>query len=292
MSLAPPRPKGPHLNALRAFEASARLGGFAAAAEELCVTPGAVSQQVKALEEWVGTPLFERRSKGVTLTPLAERVIGDFTTAFDMLSFAKRKLLADTKHQSISIAALPSIAQLWLSPRLRTIRSALPDYAISVTALEHAPNLNREMFDLSLFLREPSGAGNEQVLAEDVMFPVCAPAIAERISCIEDLQKETFLHDATWHSDWLTWLEQNGHANIKAKEHSTFSLYGIALDEARNGVGVLIGHVVLVEPELLTGALVAPFKEKCATGKALVLESLSPLSSGTKTVLDILNSDR
>ena len=85
MPVNPPRPKPPPLSALRAFEAAARLGGFARAADELCVTPGAISQQIKALEEWAGAPLFMRHAQGISLTPVADRVLPLVGKAFDAL---------------------------------------------------------------------------------------------------------------------------------------------------------------------------------------------------------------
>lgn len=92
MAISPPRPKGPPLNALRAFEAAARLGGFAAAADELCVTSGAIAQHIKSLESWAGADLFERRSQGVRLTALGSAVAAQFSAAFDGLGEAVHSL--------------------------------------------------------------------------------------------------------------------------------------------------------------------------------------------------------
>ena len=118
MTVSPPRPKGPPLNALRAFEAAARRGSFSAAADELCVTPGAVAQQVKSLEAWAGARLFLRHAQGVELTALGLDVLPGFVAAFDRLGEAAQALRSQAAPDTIGIAALPSIAQLWLSPRL------------------------------------------------------------------------------------------------------------------------------------------------------------------------------
>jgi len=150
MSISPPRPKSPPLNAMRAFESAARLGGFSKAADELCVTPGAISQHIKSLEEWAGAPLFKRRSQGVMLTELGMETASQFSDAFDALGGAVRSLRSGARQSTINIAALPSVAQLWLSPRLPAIRAALSDLKISITALETPPNLYREMFDISI----------------------------------------------------------------------------------------------------------------------------------------------
>ena len=108
--LEPVRPKGPPLNALRAFESAARLGGFAAAASELCVTPGAITQHIKTLEAWVGAPLFKRHSKGVVLTTLGESTFNEFVQAFDQLGSAVQNLRSRAAPDTVRIAALPSIA--------------------------------------------------------------------------------------------------------------------------------------------------------------------------------------
>jgi LysR family glycine cleavage system transcriptional activator len=134
MSIAPPRPKGPPLNALRAFEAAARLNSFSRAADELCVTPGAVAQHIKALEEWTSAPLFDRHAQGVRLTPLGRAVAPDLGDAFDSLADAAHLLRRIAAPDEIRIAALPSVAQLWLSPRLPAIRRTSPDLGHGVGA--------------------------------------------------------------------------------------------------------------------------------------------------------------
>ncbi|CAM5336054.1 hypothetical protein FALB51S_01199 [Frigidibacter albus] len=111
MSVAPRSPKGPPVTALRAFEAAARLGGFAAAAEELCVTAGAISAHVKALEDDLGAPLFDRQTRGVKLTPLGARVLPDLSAAFDRLGMSVQMLRAEAGPRQVHIATLPAIAQ-------------------------------------------------------------------------------------------------------------------------------------------------------------------------------------
>lgn len=288
MSVSPPRPKGPPLNALRAFEAASRLGGFAAAAEELCVTPGAVSQHIKALEEWVGAPLFERRSQGVALTRLGAKAAEDFRAAFDALGLAQRSLRAHASAAEVSVAALPAVAQLWLSPRMPAIRAAAPDCAISITALESPPNLRREMFDISLFFAEPTGRDGQRILAEDAIFPVCAPRIAERLASPRDLAGETLLRDAAWSDDWAQWAAGAGQRDLETDSGPAFSLYSLAVEEAISGAGVLIGHAPLLRRELESGALVAPFDLKLPGGKALVLELAAPASAAAARVAALL----
>lgn len=274
MPVSPPRPKGPPLNALRAFESAARLGGFTQAAEELCVTPGAVSQHIKALEGWAGTALFERRSHGVRLTAAGAALAPEFTAAFDRMGEAVRALQGQSPERSVHIAALPSLAQLWLSPRLPGLRRAFPDVRFSVTALERPPNLMREMFDWSLFIEEPTGEAGEFVLEPDEVFPVCAPELATRMAGPEDLLRQDLLTDESWSSDWPLWAAAAGLSFVSAPRGHRFSLYALALEEARSGAGVLIGHGCLVRGALADGSLVAPFDLRVSTGRALVLKSV------------------
>jgi len=258
---------------MRCFEASARLGGFSAAADELSVTPGAVSQQVKALEDWVGVPLFERRSQGVVLTPLGAQVADEFTAAFDALGTALHGLRAKATQTIINIAALPSIAQLWLGQRLPAVRAAFPDLSISVTAMENPPNLQREVFDLSVFFGVPTGRSSQQVLHDDVIFPVCAPALASRLKAPKDLLETTLIYDASWSDDWALWLRQANLPEHIAQPGPVFSLYAMAIQEVISGAGVMIGHQALIGHHLQSGALVSPFGTHASTGNTLILEA-------------------
>lgn len=272
MSVSPSRPKGPPLNALRAFEAAARLGGFANAAEELSVTPGAVSQHIKALEQWVGAELFERRSQGVKLTSIGAEISPHFSKAFDVMGDAVRHMRTQTNRKTIHIAALPSVAQLWLSPRLPKVREALPDLSISVIALETPPNLNREIYDLSIFIKEPSGSDHEIILADDMITPVCSPSAASQLQNLTDLEQQTFLHDAIWSEDWQIWAAHIAPHLGRLTEGPSYSLYSIALEEAKNGAGILMGHTILIAPALEKKELAAPFPQYVSTGKSLTLE--------------------
>ena len=135
MAVSPPRPKSFAMTALRAFEASARLGGFSAAAQELGVTPGAISAQIKSLEAELGAPLFQRSAKGVVLTPLGAQSLPAFGQAFDQLGQAVQQMRDAAAPRVVHIATLPAIAQFWLSPRLPRLRTEMPGTEISITAL-------------------------------------------------------------------------------------------------------------------------------------------------------------
>jgi LysR family glycine cleavage system transcriptional activator len=270
MPVAPPRPKSLPLNALRAFEAAGRLKSFVAAAEELGVTAGAVAAHVKGLEAEIGAPLFERQARGIELTPLAGRLLPDFIATFDALGAATQRLRAEAAPR-VHIAALPAIAQLWLSPRLPALRAAAPDIAISITAMERPPNLKRVPFDLSIFYR-PAGEG--QALDEDIIFPVCAPTLAGRLREPADLLSAICLTDATWAGDWPAWMHKAAPGVNFTPRGPLFSLYALAVTEAVNGAGVLMGHEALIRDELASGRLVAPFSTRLALPRRLSIATV------------------
>jgi DNA-binding transcriptional LysR family regulator len=275
MPVAPPPLTRLPLNALRAFEAAARTGAFTLAAAELGVTPGAVTAHVKALEDRLGAALFERQARGVRLTALGLAAVEELTGAFDALAGAEARMRALALPQEVHIATLPAIAQLWLSPRLPSLRAAAPEISVSITALEAPPNLKRSLHDLSLFPAETGG----RLAAVDELFPVCAPALAARLTRVEDLASVPCLSDTAWDRDWEDWLASVG---VKvAVRGPVFSLYALAVEEAVNGAGVLMGHGPLVAGHIARGALVAPFPQRVGLEAGFRLWSARPLIKGS-----------
>lgn len=271
MPVAPPPLNRLPLNALRAFEAAARMGSFTAAAAELGVSPGAVTAHVKALEGALGTDLFERQSKGVRLTALGAAAAAGFTEAFDALARAEAFLRGHAAPQVVHIATLPAIAQLWLSPRLPALRAAAPEILVSITAMEAPPNLKRSLHDLSLFPAERGG----RLVARDELFPVCAPALAARLKGVGDLAGVPCLSDSAWTQDWGHWLRAV-RQDVQVRG-PVFSLYALAVEEAVNGAGVLMGHGPLVAAHLERGTLVAPFPQRLALAEGLRLWAARPI---------------
>lgn len=271
MSVAPKRPKGPPLNAMRAFEAAARNVSFVAAAEELNVTPGAISQHIKTLEAWAGMPLFRRNAQGVELTQAGQDLVGDFTAAFDGLAEAARALRNLKPNADFHIAALPSIAQLWLPKRLSKIRRHYPNISFSVTAMENKPSLSRELFDVALFFSETPEGSDQIVLCPDQVVPVCAPDCLNNRRGLDLLQNTSRLHDQTWSDDWLIWARQAKVAINDIERGPQFSLYSLAVEEAKAGAGILMGHLSLIEDALKEGSLVMAHKAVHNTGRSLCL---------------------
>jgi len=268
MSVAPKRPKGPPLNAMRAVEAAARHVSFVAAAEELNVTPGAISQHVKTLEGWAGTSLFRRNAQGVTLTAAGVDLLPKLTAAFDGLAeatFALRNLKPDV---DFHIAALPSLAQLWLPRRLARIRAMFPRINFSITAMETPPSLSRELFDLSVFIGLPDPDQNQVSICPDEIVPVCAPSVLENF---DGFDRSTLLHDQTWIDDWQFWAKSVGATVPNPQRGARFSLYSLAVEETKAGAGILMGHMPLIEEALETGSLVRADERSCPTGRHILV---------------------
>jgi LysR family glycine cleavage system transcriptional activator len=262
----------PPLNALKAFEAAARHASFARAAEELGVTPAAVSHQVKALEAWLGAPLFVRRAQGLGLTDLGRATLPALSAAFDALGRAVQELRGASPRAQMDIAALPAIAQLWLAPRLAGARAAFPRLSPSVHAMETPPDLRRELFDLAIFyVRDALPGGRMVRLRDDVIFPVCAPRIAGTLASPADLASVPLLRDTTWTGDWDCWLSAASLAGLPIDEGPAFSLYSMAVQAALDGTGVLMAHEALIDGHLASGALIAPFPTVARTGQYLAI---------------------
>ena len=283
MAVKAPRPLMPSLNALRAFEAAARLESFAKAADELAVTPGAVAQQIRQLEAWAGAPLFHRFPHGVTATDAARDVLSQLSEGFDAIAAAAHRLHGIGASKQISIAALPCIAQIWLSPRLPRLRRAFPGLQISISALEDPPNFRRDLYDLAIFYLDEVPAGLQAVQSGgDTLFPVCAPGLAATLRAPADLGAAVLLHDAVWRNHWPQWLAFAGIANIDGQHGPSFSLYSLALEAALEGEGVLMGRASLVASYLASGRLVAPFDVRMPTRTRLTI--LAPPSRSPHAV--------
>ncbi|UWQ17956.1 LysR family transcriptional regulator [Jannaschia sp. M317] len=237
MPVAPAPPPDLPLNALRAVEAAARLGGFAAAAVELGVSQGAVSAHVRTVEARLGAALFRRGPRGVCLTEAGARCLPALERAFDAMADAQAALRAEAAPLRLTIAALPAIAQLWLQPRLGAVGAAFPGMSVSITAMEVAPRQKRSAVDVTLFYG-PQG--------RDWLVPVHAPGAGDG----------PLLADASWSGDWDAWRAAvpGAYARPMGAVHS---LYALAVAEALGGGGVAMGRLSLVAGHLAEGRLVA-----------------------------------
>lgn len=254
----------PPLKALHSFEAAARHASFARAAEELNVTAGAVSQQVKALEAWLGLRLFHRLPRGLVLSDPGRDYLAKVGTTLDQLARATDELCARRTSDSLSISALPGFAEKWLMPRLGRFRAAWPEIEVRVSATDHLFELSRAPVDIALWYSNGHHPGLEtRCLLQEEIFPACSPALLDGslpLAEPADLRHHALLHDVGWRDDWKRWLKAAGVAGVNAGRGSSFTLYSMALQAAVGGLGVLMAHSALVTDDLAAGRLVEPFE--------------------------------
>lgn len=285
MTLTPPRLSTVPLNALRAFEAAGRHGSFLRAAEELSVTPGAVAQQIKKLEDWAGVRLFNRHRHGVELTPLGRRLMPMLEKGFEALGSVAVALRHGADRPEIRIAALPAIAQLWLSPRLSALRAGTRDVNLTIQALDVPPMLERGEFDIAIYPESmvPDGVSERIVLSDNQLMPVATPEIAAQIKSPVDLTDAVLIHDLAWKQDWATWLEAQGIYGIATERGPTHSLYSIAVDRCIAGDGVLIGHSALIQQHLVSGDVCEVFPGRRTGAHAICLHFPNASVEGERT---------
>jgi LysR family transcriptional regulator, glycine cleavage system transcriptional activator len=267
-----PNRKLPGLGALRAFEVLARTGTLAKAADELCVTPSAVGHQVRALEAWLGTRLFEADGRQRVLTPEGVRLAGDITKAFDQLEFACRAA-AQPAGQELHVNVTPTFAIRWLVPRLGRFHARHPDIAVHIETSARPIDLTRENMHAALRFGKPPwpGLSAELMFMEDV-FPVCHPGLlagSKRLSKPEDLRHHTLLHSLYRRDDWARWLEAAGveRSIVDPTQGLTFDLTTMAIDAAENGLGVAITREAQVSAVVEGGRLIAPFRRDFLRGE-------------------------
>jgi LysR family glycine cleavage system transcriptional activator len=249
----------PPLNALRAFEAAARHASFSAAGKELNVTHGAVSHQVRGLEEHLGVLLFHRTGRAVALTAEGRRLLPALTEAFDRIGRAVAELGGEAD-RPLAIGVEPSFAARWLVLRLARFRQAHPGIEVSLLPSTQLVDFDREDVDLAIRYGRGGWPGLiVERLMDDTYFPVAAPEIASRLAKPADLAGETLLHEEST-SYWQAWLELAGVADVvDAGRGPRFTESSLALQAAAAGQGVALGGAALGGLDLADGRLVRPF---------------------------------
>jgi LysR family glycine cleavage system transcriptional activator len=272
----------PPLNTLRVFESGARRLSFTRAAEELHVTQAAVSHQIKALEDWLGTPLFLRLNRGLKLTPAAERYLRDVTAALDLISTATSQLMRPDDRRILSVATLDSFASMWLLPRLKDFRLQHPDIDLRIWSVDREVDVF-ERGDVDLEIRYGDGNWPELSaikLLDEEIFPVCSPAVAAgppRLLSPADLKDQTLLHDIMV-TDWNAWLDAAEVADIDSERGPGFNHSSLVIQAAIDGQGVALGRSVLVADALARGQLVRPFAVSIPCAYSYYLVGTEPLT--------------
>ena len=253
-------PAHPPLDALCFFEVAARLGSFAAAARELGVTPGAVSHRIKVLEEHLGARLFERGPQQVQLNRLGRAYLTDVQRVLVQLRNVTERR-REGGGARLKLVAVEAVAEKWLMPRLMGFRTAHPDIAIEFETDHREVDPSRRDFDVWIaFTREVGGQFHAETLFEETLVPVCSPAlVAERgrPGSAGELLGWPLLYDLHWMSYWDHWFAHRGLPPPDLSRAAGFRLYSMMVQAAVDGMGVALGHSLIIEQELEQGLLVA-----------------------------------
>lgn len=258
-----------YLNALRAFEASARHQSFSAAADELNVTPAAVGQLVKSLEDYLGMTLFQRNTGGkarLVVTEVALMALPDIRAGFDRLTLGLEKLQAQTSTGVLTVAISPAFAAKWLLPRIDTFQQAYPDIDIRLDTNLKPVDFSRHGIDIAVRYGQGNWSGlvAEKLMDEEV-FPVCSPAFYQkyqhRLQQSESLLGLPLIHDLTMdaHSGfttWYLWLKYNQISNEPTQRSLQINNSAAVLQTAIDGHGVALARSVMAADDLKAGRLI------------------------------------
>jgi LysR family glycine cleavage system transcriptional activator len=251
----------PPLNALRAFEAAARLLSFTRAAQELHVTQTAVSHQMRLLESHLGFRLFVRLPRRLMLTAEGAAYARELHRVFERIEDATAALRAHPRREVLAVTSLPSFAARWLVPRLGRFVARHPHTDLRLISTERQLDFAREAVDVGIRFGYGRYAGlRVEKLMDDECFPVCSPALLGRRVRLKlaDLSRHLLLHDDS-PDGWRRWLRAVGATGIDAERGHIFNDGALVLQAAAAGHGVALGRRVLVEGDLAAGRLVRPF---------------------------------
>jgi len=264
----------PPLNALRAFEASARQLSFTRAAEELFVTQAAISHQIKSLEEHLGLKLFMRKNRALLLTEEGQSYYLDIKDVFNQLHDATERLLARGAKGAITVSLQPSFAIQWLVPRLNAFNILHPEIDVRIKAVDQADNSLTEDVDVAIYY----GRGrwpdvHAEQLHTEYLIPVCSPLLLsgkKPLNTINDLADHNLLHD-TSRRDWKRWFKEVGIKGVNVNHGPIFSHTAMVVQAAVYGQGVALAQSILAKPEIDAGRLVTPFSQTLVSKNAFYI---------------------
>lgn len=254
-----------HLSGLRAAEAVGRLGSLKAAAQELGVTVGAVSQQIQKIESQLGFILFERKPRGLSPLPSAQPVLAQLTNGMSALSTAI-EMTERGRTDALTVSAAPVFAGKWLVWHLKQFSRAHPGIKVRVEAAVELTNPTISDVDLCIRVgRGPYPGLHSEVLLKQRIFPVCSPSLAAHFKTPDDMFKLPVILDPDQMFSWNDWLEATGRSGQALQEGPSFSDGALCLDAAVAGQGVFLAWETLAYYALASGQLVRPFPEMVET---------------------------
>jgi LysR family glycine cleavage system transcriptional activator len=249
----------PPLNALRAFEATARHLSVKNAADELCVTPGAVSQMLKALELHLGVKLFQRVNRGIFLTDAGQDYLPPIRNAFRQIVEATRRIAASADTRILTVSVTPSFAAAWLVPRLKDFQDAYPDIDLQVISSKALVDFSRDGVDVAVRhgLGQYPGLRSERIFAVELV-PVAAPALAARLgapAAAAELTRWPHVHDGE-RKDWHLWFQAQGIDEIGPPRGPAFDDASLLLKAVVAGQGAGLLPAAMAARDLAEGRLV------------------------------------
>jgi LysR family transcriptional regulator, glycine cleavage system transcriptional activator len=255
-----------HLNGLRAVEVVARRGSLLKAAEELGVSPSAVSQQINRTEKQLGRTLFERTSAGLVPTEFGLAFTTRLSAGFRELAQAV-SLADDRTPNTLIVSVAPAFASRWLVPRLSRFFARYPEILVRIDASTRIVDLGRSDVDVAIRLGEGSwpGARAELLLPMEI-FPVCSPHIARKLKSIDDLAKSWVITDENSMITWESWFEAAGVAPVMPQQGVSYTDPILCLESVIAGHGIMLAWQFLAADALADGRLVAPFGISARTG--------------------------
>jgi LysR family glycine cleavage system transcriptional activator len=260
----------PPLNALRAFEASARLGSFVAAAAELHVSAAAVSQQVRRLERYLDTTLFQRLARGLVLTEEGRDYLPELSAGFELLGESTARLRAQRAGGVLTLTTLPAFANGWLLPRLKRFHERAPRVEVVLRTSRALVDFKREAVDLAIRFAPTASRGlHGELLCGEELFPIASPRLfgggrtPETLAALADYP---LLHDVDAHPEqpwmsWRSWFERAGLDAVRAARGTQFTDSSVLIGAAVAGLGVALGRGPHVAPLLASGQLVRVTQE-------------------------------
>lgn len=261
-----------HLNALRAFEASARHQSFSLAAQELNVTPAAVGQLVRTLEDWLGSPLFVRSTSGrarLVTSEVAEQALPDIRAGLERLAVGLERLRSGSAGGVLTVAVSPAFAAKWLLPRIERFQAAWPETDLRLDTSLKPVDFVAQRIDVGVRYGRGQwpGLAAEKLMDEEV-YPVCAPALlaTATLQAPGDLRGQVLIHDqsvdtSTGFASWQAWLRHAGVQGVPTDRGLRINNSAAVLQAAIDGQGVALARSVMAHDDLAAGRLVRLFPQ-------------------------------